>query len=44
MKQFAAQAATSVGLTKNEYNELATVLGTQLKNGGTAMSELGGKN
>lgn len=43
MRQFANQASSSVGLTKNEYNELATVLGTQLKNGGTAMNELGGK-
>lgn len=43
MHKFAAGAATSVGLTANEYNELGTLIGTQLKNGGTAMSELGGK-
>lgn len=43
MHAWADQAATSVGLTKNEYNELATVLGTQLKNGGTSMDQLGSK-
>lgn len=43
MHAWADQAATSVGLTKNEYNELATVLGTQLKNGGTSMDQLGTK-
>lgn len=43
MHQYAADAATSMGLTENSYNELATVLGTQLKNGGTAMDQLGGK-
>lgn len=43
MKQFSDQAATSVGLTKNEYNELATVMGSQLKNGGTSLKDLGGK-
>lgn len=40
---WAKSAATDLGLTQNEYNELATLMGTQLKNGGTALDELGGK-
>ncbi|MFF5793966.1 hypothetical protein ACFY5D_18130 [Paeniglutamicibacter sp. NPDC012692] len=43
MHKFAKEAATNVGLTANEYNELGTLIGTQLKNGGTAMKDLGGK-
>lgn len=43
MHAWADTAATSVGLTKNEYNELGTLIGAQLKNGGTSMDELGGK-
>ncbi|WP_165215267.1 hypothetical protein [Schaalia sp. ZJ1691] len=43
MKGFADTAATTVGLTKNEYQELGTLLGAQLKNGGTAMKDLAGK-
>lgn len=43
MKAYAAEAPTAVGLTANAYQELATVLGSQLKNGGTAIDELGGK-
>lgn len=43
MHQWAAAAAQSVGLTKNEYNQLGTLIGTQLRNGGTAMDELGPK-
>ncbi len=43
MHGYAKEAATALGLTQNEYNELATVIGTQLKNGGTSMDELGGK-
>ena len=34
---FANSAATNLGLTGNEYRELATLMGTQLKNGGTSM-------
>ncbi|XSS46005.1 hypothetical protein ACQBAU_16340 [Propionibacteriaceae bacterium Y2011] len=30
-------------MTKNEFNELGAVIGAQLKNGGTAMDELGPK-
>jgi len=40
---WADSAAVDVGLTKNEFNELATVIGTQLKNGGTSMDELAPK-
>lgn len=40
---FADTAATELGLTGNEYRELATLMGTQLKNGGTALEDLGGK-
>lgn len=40
---FADSAATNLGLTGNEYRELATLMGTQLKNGGTSMDELAGK-
>jgi hypothetical protein len=36
-------AATTVGLTRDEYSQLATVLGAQLKNGGTSLDELGTK-
>lgn len=43
MHEWANGAADAVGLTRNQYNELATVLGTQLKNGGTAIDEIGGK-
>lgn len=41
--QYADAAATELGLTGNEYRELATLMGTQLKNGGTSLDELGGK-
>ena len=43
MKAFADTAATTVGLTKNEYQELGTLLGAQLKNGGTSIDQLSGK-
>lgn len=43
MHKFADEAQSAVGLTKNQYNELGTLIGTQLKNGGTSMDELGGK-
>lgn len=39
---FAAKASMAAGLSKNSYNELATVIGTTLKNAGTPMSELAG--
>lgn len=37
------EAAQSVGLARNEYNELGTLIGTQLKNGGLAMDQLAPK-
>jgi phage-related protein len=43
MLEWADSAATAVGLTKNEYSELGTLIGTQLRNGGTAMDELAPK-
>lgn len=43
MHTWAAGAASSVGLTRNEFNELGTLIGTQLKNGGTAMDDLAPK-
>ncbi len=43
MHVFAKTAATTAGLSANSYNELATVLGAQLKNGGTAIDQLGAK-
>jgi phage-related protein len=43
MHKWADSAATDVGLTKNEFNELATLMGTQLANGGTSMKKLGPK-
>ena len=43
MQKWSKQAATDVGLTANEFNELGTLIGSQLKNGGTAMEELAPK-
>lgn len=43
MHTWAKGAATDVGLTKNEYNELGVLIGSQLKNGGTAMDKLAPK-
>jgi murein DD-endopeptidase MepM/ murein hydrolase activator NlpD len=43
MHKWAGDAATNVGLAKNEFNELGTLIGAQLKNGGTAMDELAPK-
>ncbi|AWY06648.1 tape measure protein [Microbacterium phage Zeta1847] len=43
MLAWSDQAALSVGLTRNEFNELGTLIGSQLKNAGTAMEELGPK-
>ena len=39
----AKAAAKDVGLSRSSYNELASILSTQLKNGGTALDQLGGK-
>lgn len=43
MLQWSKDAATSVGLSRNEYNELGTLIGSQLKNAGTAMDDLAPK-
>lgn len=43
MHQWSKDAQTTVGLTRNEFNELGTLIGTQLKNGGTAMDQLAPK-
>ena len=43
MHQWAQSAATDVGLSANEFNELGTLIGSQLKYGGTAMDELAPK-
>lgn len=40
---WAFDAATSVGLSRNEFSKLAVTLGAQLKNGGTAIDELAPK-
>ena len=41
--KFASTAYKDVGLSANAYNELAAVISTQLKNGGTSMEQLAGK-
>jgi len=43
MKAWSSEAATNVGLTSNEFNELGSLIGSQLKNGGTAMDKLAPK-
>ena len=43
MLAWSTDASTAVGLTQNEFNELGTLIGSQLKNGGTAMDELAPK-
>ena len=43
MHDWAKSAATDVGLTQDEFNNLGTLIGSQLKNGGTAMDQLAPK-
>ena len=43
VKGYASTAATTFGITRNEFQELATLLGAQLKNGGTPLDQLGDK-
>lgn len=43
MQAWSQTAATDVGVTRNEFNELGTLIGSQLKNGGTAMDALAPK-
>ena len=40
---WAQAASTSVGISRNEYNQFASVLGSMLKNAGTPMDQLGDK-
>lgn len=40
MNEWAKTAAQSAGLSRNEYSQLAVVLGSQLKNGGMAIEEI----
>lgn len=41
--EWSKKSATALGITRNDYNELATLIGSQLKNAGVAMDELGPK-
>jgi hypothetical protein len=43
VKRFADQAATSVGLSKAAYSNMAAILGSQLKNAGVPFEQLGSK-
>jgi hypothetical protein len=43
VKEWAAGASQSVGLTKSEYLGFASLLGTQLKSAGTPLDEIAGK-
>lgn len=43
VKKWAAGAASSVGLAKSEYMELASVVGAQLKNMGVPLDQVAGK-
>lgn len=43
MHTWSQTAARDVGLSRNEFNELGTLIGAQLKNGGVAMDELAPK-
>ena len=43
MHEYAATASSTVGISTNAYNELASKLGASLKNGGTSIDELGEK-
>lgn len=43
VKSFAAEAANTVGLAAQDYNQLAAVLGAQLKNLGVAQGEMAGQ-
>lgn len=43
MHAWAREASTTLGLSANSYNEFSTLIGSQLKNAGVPMEELGGK-
>lgn len=40
VKEWGKQAASTLGLAQSEYQDLATLIGAQLKNAGTAMDDL----
>src|SRR5690606_37693981 len=43
IKQYAADAESNVGLATSQYQDLATVIGAQLKNMGTPMEAVAGQ-
>jgi hypothetical protein len=43
VKQFATDAAQALGLSRSAYQDLATVIGSQLKNAGVSMDQLAPK-
>src|SRR5690554_2711674 len=43
VKRYSSEAAENVGLATSEYQDLATVIGAQLKNMGTAMEAVAGQ-
>lgn len=43
MLKWSQSADSALGLTQNEFNELGTIIGSQLKNGGVAMDQLAPK-
>lgn len=43
VNKYAKAASKSLGLSENSYNELASVIGAQLKNGGTSINDLSKK-
>jgi hypothetical protein len=43
VKAWGQQAASTIGLSTSAYQDLATLIGAQLKNAGTAMEDLGPK-
>lgn len=43
VKAYAADASTNVGLATSQYQDLATVIGSQLKNMGTPMEQVAGQ-
>lgn len=43
VERWASQAASSIGLAKSQYGELATLIGSQLKNAGFSMDQVTAK-
>lgn len=44
IKNYAKASGTNLGLAENDFNQLATVIGSQLKNGGYAIDEIAAKS